>query len=375
MLPVDESDRIYLERALELAEKGRGRTHPNPVVGAVVVRDGLIIGEGHHAGAGLDHAEIAALRQVEDARGATIYVTLEPCCSYGRTPPCTKSLIAAKVARVVVGAIDPFPQVNGRGMAELRSAGIQVDLADGDVALRCRRQNNGFRKVAVTGLPFVTYKYAMTLDGRVACDSGDSRWVSTAESRAYVHQLRASADAVLVGAGTLRTDDPLLTAREVHCRRQPLRIVVDTGLSINPKAALIQSREEGPVLVVCSSRVSAARRVEVESWGVETIVVDPKDGSIPWVSPMGIAELLASRDVQCLLMEGGPTLAGSWWSEGLIDEVVAFVSPRIISGTNLRSPFVGPGGLEMACAAPLREVTMRQSGSDYCISGYVGEAF
>jgi diaminohydroxyphosphoribosylaminopyrimidine deaminase/5-amino-6-(5-phosphoribosylamino)uracil reductase len=383
-LPLDELDIIYLGRALELAEKGRGCTHPNPVVGAVIVRDGQVVAEGYHAGPGLDHAEVAALKQIDDARGATLYVTLEPCCSYGRTPPCTTALIEAGLARVVVGAVDPSSQVDGQGIARLRAAGIEVELAEGDIALRCKRQNNGFRKAVLTGLPFVTYKYAMTLDGRVASDSGDSRWVSGEESRGLVHRLRCHADAVMVGAGTMRIDDPLLTARGVACRRQPVRVVIDSDLSITGDAALVRSTGEGPVLVVCSERVDGRRRAEVESWGVETAAVGPDElaggpheapENPAWVSPLSAARLLGSRGIQSVLLEGGARLAGGWWSAGLVDQVVAFVCPRIISGRLLRSPLIGPGGEDMTAATALREVETRALGAGLCIAGYVREAY
>ncbi len=372
-MPVDELDKLYLERAIELADRGRGRTSPNPMVGAVVVREGSIIAEGYHAGPGLDHAEVAALKQVPEARGATMYVTLEPCCNYGRTPPCTKALIEAGIGRVVVGAMDPSAQVNGRGVDDLTRAGIVVDVAEGELALRCTRQNNAFRKAAVTGLPFVTYKYAMTLDGRVACDSGDSRWVSGPESREEVHRLRAEVDAVVVGAGTLRTDDPLLTAREVACARQPLRVVVDSDLRLTEAAALVRSKDEGPVLVVCADSVPEPRRAEVESWGVETAGL-PLDAP-GRVSARSTAALLGARDVQSVLLEGGPTLAGSWWSAGLVDQVMAFVTPRVVSGMTPRSPLMGEGVVEMACATPLHEVETRSLGRDVCICGYATETY
>ncbi len=217
-----------MEWALGLAEKGRGRTSPNPLVGAVIVSNGAVLGEGYHTGPGHDHAEVAALKDAmrraglpvghgengclqparELFREATMYVTLEPCCTYGRTPPCTDALISAGIERVVVAVLDPSPDVNGRGVQMLRAAGVRVDFADDPLALRAKRQNGGMRKSVLQGLPFVTYKYAMTLDGRVAVDSGDSRWISSAESRALVHQWRAWSDAVVVGAGTAAADDP-----------------------------------------------------------------------------------------------------------------------------------------------------------------------
>ena len=375
LLPLDESDRNFLERALELAESGRGLTAPNPIVGAVVVSEGRIIGEGYHTGAGRDHAEIAAIKDVvtrsasAGTAGGTMYVTLEPCCVYGRTPPCAPALLLAGFARVVVGAIDPSQAVNGKGVQQLRDGGIQVDLAEGDLAIRCKRQNDGFRKVVVTGLPFVTYKYAMTLDGRVASDTGDSKWISSAESRLAVHRLRSWMDAVMVGAGTLRSDDPTLTARQVECRRQPLRVVVDTDLCLERDASLVRTAGEGPVLLVCSEQVPADRRAEVESWGVEVVAV-----SAGRPDPSAVARLLAARGVQNLLLEGGATLAGAWWSAGLVDKVIAYISPRLLSGEALRSPLRGPGSESVAAGTQLRETEVQTIGADVCVSGYVKEA-
>lgn len=393
-MPLNEQDTIYLERALSLAERGQGCTSPNPLVGAVVVAGARVLGEGYHVGPWHDHAEVSAMRDVlrragagEDAgaggraevatrelcAGTTMYVTLEPCCTYGRTPPCTSALIAAGFGRVVVGAIDTSPAVNGRGVELLRAAGIQVDLAEGEVALRCKRQNNGLRKVVATGLPFVTYKYAMTLDGRVATDSGDSCWISSPESRALVHQWRAWSDAVVVGAGTLAADDPRLTAREVACDRQPLRVVVDGALGLDRRSALVRTVGEGPVLVVCGVEVAGKRRAEVESWGVETAVA--ARGEDDALAPREVAQVLVSRGVRTVLLEGGPRLAGAWWTAGLIDKVAAFVCPRILSGEENRGPLCGFGPQRMDGATPLTEVEVQMIGPDILISGYTGEVF
>lgn len=389
---------MYLERALELAEQGRGLTVPNPVVGAVIVMDGQVVGEGFHTAAGQDHAEIVAMkdaarRGVAGLAGATMYVTLEPCCVFGRTPPCVPALLSRGLARVVVGAIDPSPQVNGRGLQQLQTGGVSVDLVDGDLALRAKRQNNGFRKSMVTRLPFVTYKYAMTLDGRVATDNGESKWISSAESRLAVHRMRSWADAVMVGRGTLEADDPLLTARGVECRRQPLRVVLDPGLHIRRDAALVQSAGEGPVLVICGDGVPVERRTETSSWGVEVTTVPESRGEAlsarpsdvtaapggavhdSCLAPLAVARILAERGVQNLLLEGGPTLAGAWWAEGLIDKVVAYVSPRIVSGHGSRSPLRGIGAKTVADGVYLREIDVQTSGNDVCVSGYTGEAY
>lgn len=389
-MSLSEEDLRYLDQALNLAEQGRGRTSPNPMVGAVIVRDSAILGSGFHAGAGRDHAEVAAIKdavsraglQVESGlagrvdpaaalavcSGATMYVSLEPCCTYGRTPPCTDALIAADFARVVVAVIDPNPSVNGRGIELLRAAGIQVDLADEDAAHRARRQNEGTRKMAIRGLPFVTYKYAMTLDGRVATDSGDSRWISSAESRALVHQWRAWSDAVVVGAGTQAADDPRLTARDVVCERQPLRVVVDRVLGLRRESALVATVGDGPVVVVCGPEVPETRRLEVQGWGVETAVVPVSaDGGL---DPLEVGRYLAGREVQTVLLEGGPRLAAAWWDAGLVDKVAAFVCPRISPGMENRGALRGAGPSEMAGSVGLQEVEVRQVGPDVLITGY-----
>lgn len=376
-VPLSEADRHFLERALALAERGRGLTSPNPVVGAVVVVDGRIVGEGFHAAAGQDHAEIVALKDAAAAgygdrlRGATIYVTLEPCCHHGRTPPCTDALIGAGVARVVVGAEDPSTWVNGRGIEQLRAAGVVVEQAEGDLAYKARRQNDAFRKHVTQGLPFVTYKYAMTLDGRVATESGDSKWISGEVSRLRVHQFRAQTDAVLVGSGTLRQDDPRLTAREVTVHRQPLRVVVDSRLQVTRGSALVQSAHEGPVLLVCGDTVSPARLAEVRGWGVEVAVVPSDSGGHP--EPRAVARLLAARDVQSVLLEGGPRLAAAWWDVGLIDRILAFVAPVVAGGRLSPGPLPARGYEHMDAALRLRDVRVEPSGNDVLVSGYVRE--
>ena len=392
-MPLNEQDTRYLELAMSLAVEGRGRTSPNPVVGAVIVAGERILGQGHHVAPGLDHAEVAAMKDAvsrvhgpeavalpgwtaaarEICAGATIYVTLEPCCTYGRTPPCTEALIAAGFARVVAGAVDPSPEINGKGLELLRAAGMRIDLADGELARRVKRQNDGWRKAVTVGLPFVVYKYAMSLDGRVATDSGDSRWISSLESRALVHEWRAWSDAVVVGAGTLLRDDPTLTARGVACDRQPLRVVVDRALSLRRENKLVQTVGEGPVLVVCGTEVASVRRGEVESWGVETVALAPgADGAL---DPLEVGRSLLSRRVQTILLEGGPTLAGGWWAAGLIDKLAAFVCPLVVSGMENRGAMYGGGLPHIEDASRLLEVEVRQIGSDTMISAYTKEAF
>jgi len=399
---LNETDRRYLERAMDLAERARGQTSPNPIVGAVIVRGAEVLGEGYHVGPGRDHAEVAAMKDAllraskqspaEPAgdgvlswlaspglfAGTTMYVSLEPCCTYGRTPPCTDALLKGGFERVVVGAVDPSPAVDGKGIEILRGAGMQVELAEADLARRAKRQNCGVRKAAQRGLPCVTYKYAMTLDGRVATDTGDSRWISSEESRSLVHRWRGWSDAVVVGAGTLLADDPTLTARDVDCARQPLRVVVDESLRLSRDSSLVRTVEQGSVLAICGRDVDTARRREVESWGVEIAVIeaaaggwDPRSG----LDPEAVGRCLVSRDVREVLLEGGARLAGAWWAAGCIDRVAAFVCPRVVSGTENRAPLQGPGRQRMEEALGLLEVEVKQVGGDVLISGYTAEPF
>jgi diaminohydroxyphosphoribosylaminopyrimidine deaminase/5-amino-6-(5-phosphoribosylamino)uracil reductase len=360
----------------------------------VIVREGTTLGEGWHAGPGLDHAEIAAMRDAlrqadrhkqaassvldgEALRavfvGATIYVTLEPCCTQGRTPPCTTALIKAGFSRVVAAVVDPSPSVNGRGFRLLREAGMTVEVAEGPLAHRAKRQNDGQRKRVVHGLPCVHYKYAMSIDGRTSTDCGDSRWISGSESRALSHRWRSWSDAVVVGIGAVLADDPTLTAREVDCVRQPLRVVVDKGCSLPVTSKLARTASEGPVLVVCGEQVERGRISELESVGVTTVSVGCDEGGN--LDPKQVCRMLVEMDVQTVLLEGGRRLAGAWWSAGLVDKVSAFVCARVLSGCEHGSALWGRGAADMNEASHLQEVEMLQIGPDVLISGYTGGPF
>jgi diaminohydroxyphosphoribosylaminopyrimidine deaminase/5-amino-6-(5-phosphoribosylamino)uracil reductase len=311
----------HLERAIELAERGRGTTHPNPVVGAVVVSAaGAVVGEGWHERRGEPHAEVHALRAAGDAaRGATVYVTLEPCAHHGATPPCVDALIDAGVARVVVGALDPSPDAGG-GAERLRAAGIEVEEAD---SLEARRLTEAWRTWVSAGRPFVTYKVAATLDGRVTVPDG--RWVTGPDSRRLVHELRAASDAVAVGMGTVRADAPRLDARDVPVVRQPRRLAFGRGPL--PAESELELRT-GPL------------RDELAA--------------------------LAAEGVQSLLLEGGPTLAASFFAEGLVDKVLVFVAPTLAGA--------GPHLLgDLAGTVALARLTARPVGSDLLLEGYVEE--
>jgi diaminohydroxyphosphoribosylaminopyrimidine deaminase/5-amino-6-(5-phosphoribosylamino)uracil reductase len=312
---IDPADRVHLERCFELAERGRRTAAPNPVVGAVVVRDGAVLGEGWHERPGGDHAEVAALRAAGDAGGATVYVNLEPCSHHGRTPPCADALIAAGVARVVTAMIDPTAKVNGAGVARLRAAGVEVDVAGGEIERAARRQNAWWLTLALLGRPHVTYKAAISADGHTASATGP-RWISSPESRAQVHELRAAMGGVAIGIGTALADDPLLTARDVDppAERQPVRVVFDRHARLPIGSRLVVSAgPDAPVLVVCvpgATRVAAA--------GVEML---------PAASPAAALAALGRRGISALLLEGGATLATALLDAGLIDRMMVFSAP------------------------------------------------
>jgi len=362
------ADERYLLRTLELAERGRRAAAPNPVVGCVLVRDDEIVGEGFHLGPGTDHAEIAALRAAGDrARGATAYVSLEPCAHTGRTPPCADALTAAGVVRVVAAAHDPYVEVDGRGFEWLRAAGVEVDVADpaSPIGVTARRQNAGFRTAVTLERPHVTYKAAVTLDGRSAARGGDARWISGPESRAFVHALRAAAGAVMVGIGTALADDPTLTARDVDppAERQPLRVVIDRGARLPVGSQLVRTVEQGPVLVLVATEAPADRRAALEAAGVETAAV------------ASLAEglgLLAARELQTVLCEGGATLAGGLLQEGLIDRVLLFVAPRILGDPAAPALFgeaFTPDAI--ADAVTLRSLEPLRIGADILLEAWV----
>ena len=312
------------ERALELAENGRGTTHPNPVVGAVLVAGEEVVGEGWHGRAGGPHAEIVALEDAgARARGATLYVTLEPCAHHGRTPPCVDAIVEAGVARVVAGAPDPNPKTNGRGFARLREAGIGVELLDGELARRARRQNEAWRTWIAAGRPFVTYKAAITLDGRVVVS--EARWVTGEESRRRVHELRAASDAVAVGMGTVRADSPRLDARDVDAERQPRRLAFGGG-----------PLPEGSELELVSG---------------------PLEDEL---------QRLAAEGVQSLLLEGGPTLATSFLREGFVDKLLLFVAPTLAGA--------GPRWVEeFGASFPVAGLEAERIGDDVLLTGYIRE--
>ncbi len=343
---VTSVDEEHLRRALELAEGGRGRVSPNPLVGAVVVQRGEVIGEGFHARLGDLHAERAALadaeKRGEDARGATMYVTLEPCAHHGRQPPCVEAILAAGIGRVVIGSEDPSEKAAGRGPGILRDGGVDVVLAAGAEAAAARRLNQPFRKHARTGLPLVTLKLAMSLDGQTRTAPGDSPWISGAESRALVHRWRAESDAIAVGIGTALADDPLLTARPegVDDPRQPLRVVFDSRARLPLDSQLLQTLDVSPVLVVASLDAPRSRTRALEGAGAEILTIG---GSSPSERVTAALRALGDRNVTSLFLEGGRSLAASFLTADQVDASKTFIAPVLLGQPEAPLARVTPG--------------------------------
>ena len=344
-----KSDAEHLFRAIELASRAHGLTSPNPLVGAVIVKDGRRIGEGFHAAAGEPHAERIALASCsEDPAGATMYVSLEPCAHHGRTPPCTDAIVEARIRRVVIASDDPSDKANGRGLGILRDEGIAVEMAGGEAADAARLLNQPFRKHARTGRPLVVLKWAMTLDGKVATRTGDSKWISGEASRARAHRWRAESDAVAVGIGTALADDPLLTARVEGVARQPRRVVFDAEARLPLDGSLVRSAAETPVIVVASRAASRTHLQGLESAGVEVIVASGANESARAEAAL---DELGARDVQSLLVEGGPHLAGAFLDGGLVDELRVFIAPVVAGGRQAKPAAEGEGVARIAEAA------------------------
>jgi diaminohydroxyphosphoribosylaminopyrimidine deaminase/5-amino-6-(5-phosphoribosylamino)uracil reductase len=356
-------DVVHMREALALAARGAGTASPNPMVGAVVVADGRVVGRGYHPAPGQPHAEIFALRDAGAlARGATLYTTLEPCAHTGRTGPCTEAILAAGIRRVVAAMVDPDPQVRGAGLARLREAGVETSagIAEADA----RRLNEAYIKHRTTGLPFVTAKWAMTLDGRIATRTGDSRWISNEASRAHAHRLRAVTDAVLVGLGTVVRDDPALTARAGGSPHRPRRVVLDSRLR-TPPGARVLARDGAPVILATTSASTAAARRAFEGRGAEVLVCD---GPGDRVDLRGLLKALAARGVLSVLVEGGAAVHGAFLEARLVDKVLAYIAP-VIAGGGV-SPAAAAGVAAMADAPRLRDVMLRRFGDDVVVEGY-----
>jgi diaminohydroxyphosphoribosylaminopyrimidine deaminase / 5-amino-6-(5-phosphoribosylamino)uracil reductase len=336
-----ERDSQHLLRAIELAERARGQTSPNPIVGAVVVKDGRVIGEGITQPPGEAHAEVMALEAATGhTAGATMYVSLEPCAHQGRTPPCTDAIVSAGIARVVIASDDPTPKASGRGPGILRDEGVRVDFVDGQIAEAARMQNQPFRKHARTGRPLVVFKSAMTLDGKVATRTGDSQWISGAASRARAHRWRAESDAVAVGIGTALVDDPRLNARIEGVARQPRRVVFDSEARLPLDSRLVKGVADLGLIVVCARAAKRTSVQALESAGVDVIVATGENEAARVENAL---DELGARDIQSLLLEGGPHLAGAFVEAGEIDEARMFIAPLMIGGAKAKTAVEGIG--------------------------------
>jgi diaminohydroxyphosphoribosylaminopyrimidine deaminase / 5-amino-6-(5-phosphoribosylamino)uracil reductase len=350
----------FMQQALELARRGWGRVSPNPMVGAVVVREGAVVGEGWHEGPGSRHAEVMALDEAGDAaRGATLYVTLEPCDHTGRTGPCTRALARAGVRNVVAAAGDPNPVVGGRGFARLRDSGVEVET--GVMEAEAHSLNRAFERHVVTGLPSVTLKMASSLDGKAAAADGSSRWITGPASRSDVQRLRAWADAVVVGAGTALADDPALTVREPPWTqaRPPLRVVVDAVGRVPPSGKLFDGH--APTLVATTD---LAAEQCVRAWteaGAEVLALDRGPGG---VSLPALARALGKRDVQAVLVEGGPTLAWSFVQDGLVDRIVVYLAPKLLGGVAAPGVLMGAGFAPIGEALDVDVTSVERMGDD-----------
>ena len=358
---VRQEDIEYMRRAMELAERGVGFTNPNPMVGAVIVKGGKVIGEGWHERCGEWHAERNAFKNCKvSAEGATMYVTLEPCCHYGKTPPCTEAIIEHGIARVVIGMEDPNPLVAGKGIAFLREAGIEVVCGIEEEALR--EQNRVFLKYISTRLPWVALKAAMTLDGKIATRTGDSKWITGAEARAYVHELRHRFMAILVGIGTAVADDPLLNCRiEGRGVRQPIRVVVDSNARLSLESQLVQTAEEYRTIVAYTRFAPEERVKALREAGVEMLLCEEKEGL---VDVRNLLELLGQFGIDSILLEGGGSLNYTFLAEGLADELYAFIAPKIVGGMNAKTPVEGLGVEKMADAITLELKNVLNIGDD-----------
>lgn len=356
-----------MQRAVELAQEVMGDTSPNPAVGAVLVKDGVEIGIGATQPAGHDHAEIVALKQASElAKGSTLYTTLEPCCTWGRTPPCTKAIIQAGIAEVHFAVIDPNPAVSGNGRDELAAAGIKVVEEEADGA---RELYEAFAKHITTGTPFVTTKFAMTLDGKIATHTGDSKWVTGPDARGFVQRMRRTCDAILVGVTTALMDDPYLTSRDDDgnpVERQPIRVVLDSTCQTPTGAVMF--RQPGSTLIATTASAPDRRIEALEQAGAEVVVLPT--GEDRRVDLPALLAHLGSRGVVNLLVEGGGSVHGAFFDGGLVDKVYAFVAPIIVGGETSLSPVEGQGITVMANAWRLAHTRMEQIGPDWLIIGY-----
>ncbi|MBM4276017.1 MAG: bifunctional diaminohydroxyphosphoribosylaminopyrimidine deaminase/5-amino-6-(5-phosphoribosylamino)uracil reductase RibD [Deltaproteobacteria bacterium] len=371
-----KTDVQYMRLALRLAARGAGWTSPNPMVGAAVVKNDRVVGKGYHRGYGLPHAEVEALRRAGDAaRGADLYVTLEPCNHHGKTPPCTQAILEAGVRRVVVAVRDPNPRVNGGGAEFLASQGVQVEV--GLLEAEARRVNEAWFKWMATGLPWVMAKAACSLDGRMATATGESQWLTGEAARAFGHRLRHLSDAILVGVNTVIADDPQLTTRLPTKDRRPktedrfkdpIRIILDSRLRLPLTARLLNLDSPAPTWVACTEAAPAEKRRALEKKGAEVLVLPEESGR---VALQPLLALLGQRQVQSLLVEGGAEVLGSFFDQKLVDQFFFFYAPKFLGGRRALSVLGGEGAARLQDASQARDLSVRRLGPDLLLSGYL----
>ena len=358
----------YMRRALTLAAKGRGRTSPNPLVGAVIVGGGEVVGEGYHQAAGGAHAEVHAIKRAGTAaRGGTLYVTLEPCAHYGRTPPCTEAIIRAGIARVFAAHVDPNPKVGGKGVQELEKAGVRVYV--GLCEPEARRLNEVFIKYIQTKRPFVILKWAMSLDGKIATASGEPKWISSEASRLKGHEIRDEVDAILVGVNTVITDNPSLTTRLPGRRgKDPTRIVVDSVCRTPLDARVFNPNSDADTIIATTKRASKGQIARLEAVGAEVLVVEDKENRVCLSSLM---KTLGERAITSVLIEGGAEINASVLKTGVVDKTVFFIAPKLIGGTDALGPIGGEGIQRLGEAYELRDMTVKSIDGDILVEGYL----
>lgn len=359
-------DEQYMRMALDLAKKGKGWTAPNPLVGAIIVKAGKIIGQGYHEKYGQAHAEVNAIASAEeDVAGATMYVTLEPCSHFGKTPPCSDLLIDKKIKRVVVGALDPNPLVAGKGIERLRANGIEV--VTGILEKESQQLNEVFMKYIVTKEPFVVMKNAMSLDGKIATVTGESQWISGEPARRQVHVLRHELSGIMVGIETVLKDDPQLTSRMPNSNN-PIRIVVDSQLRIPIASTILTHQEEAQTIIATTSKADKEKVATLKQMGIEIIVTKEKAGR---VNLQELMKTLGARGIDSILLEGGATLNFSALEENIVDKVQTYIAPKIIGGKDAKTAVEGAGILSLKEAFPIHRMTAVMVGEDLFLEGYI----
>lgn len=357
-----------MKRTIKLAVKAKGRTSPNPLVGAIIVNNGKIVGEGYHKKAGTPHAEVNALKEAgTKAKGSTVYVNLEPCSHFGKTSPCADALIKAGVKKVVVAMVDPNPKVAGRGIEKLRANGVEVEV--GLLEAEAKALNKYFIKRQVTNIPYIIYKTAMTLDGKIATETGDSKWVTGSEARHRVHQLRDEVDGILVGINTVLQDDPQLNTRLPEGGENPVKIILDSYLKLPINSKVVTLNSKSDTIVFCNREVSKVKLKELTDAGVKAV---PVSGSGEVKSELDwVLKWLANHGLNSILVEGGATIAASFVTEGFVDEIWWFIAPKLVGGSKAFSPIGDMGITKMEQAVPVEVVSTEVLGKDILIKGNI----